>query len=399
MTPHTHLLFTAWHNLLDPSNGASISTREVLLGLANRGWQVASLCGPGTDFPERPDFVKLLESYDVNIDRTVSNTGTAPFSLLQFQDRGIVSTIHLPDKHLPVPDLETGNAFLQTVYDTMKAFKPDVLITYGGFWTGKIVLDLAKRQGVKTVVLLHNLAYSKSDFFENVDLVIVPSNFAANHYRATLGLEPMVIPSLISRETVCCKPDQVDRQYVVFVNPEPMKGVSVFIRIAKELSVTRPDIPFLVVEARHKAVHLKRIEEDLRNVKNLHVMGNTSNPKSFYRVAKIVLQPSLCNETFGRVAAEAMMNGIPVIGSNRGALPETIGSGGVVLPIPDRYTPDTIDVPTVEEVQPWIDAITNLWDNDSLRKANGYKGLHESERWKTETLLDRYEQILPPHNH
>ena len=34
--------------------------------------------------------------------------------------------------------------------------------------------------------------------------------------------------------------------------------------------------------------------------------------------------PSVWQESFGRVAAEAMINGIPVLGSTRGALPEVI---------------------------------------------------------------------------
>jgi len=395
MTP-LRLLFASWHNYLDPSNGASISTREVLLGLSRRGWQVATLCGPGTDFPEPPDFGKMLASHGVKLNKTVFNSGTAPFSLLSFRDRGIASTIHLPKRHQTIPDLEMGNAFLQTVYDTIKAFQPGILVTYGGAWIGKLVLELAKKQGVKTVVTLHNLAYSQSEFFRNVDLVIVPSAYAANHYRTTLGLETVVIPPLIDPDTVRCDPDSIGRRYVVFVNPEPAKGVSVFLRIVKVLSGTRPDIPFLVVEARHKVGHLKRIQEDLRGLKNLHFMTNTSNPKSFYSVAKIVLQPSLCHETFGRVAAEAMMNGIPVLASDRGSLPEICGQAGLVFHVPEKYTPETRQLMTEEEAMPWVDTIIKLYDDPDDYQTVSRSVLAHACRWKTECLLERYEQMLLP---
>lgn len=48
--------------------------------------------------------------------------------------------------------------------------------------------------------------------------------------------------------------------------------------------------------------------------------------------ARVVLMPSLWEESFGRVAAEAMANGIPVLSSDRGALPETVGAGRFVEP-------------------------------------------------------------------
>ena len=41
--------------------------------------------------------------------------------------------------------------------------------------------------------------------------------------------------------------------------------------------------------------------------------------------------PSLWLESFGLVAAEAMLNGIPVLASNRGGLPETIGTTALTL--------------------------------------------------------------------
>ena len=45
-------------------------------------------------------------------------------------------------------------------------------------------------------------------------------------------------------------------------------------------------------------------------------------------------------ESFCRVAAEAMANGIPVIVSSRGALPEVVGDAGIILDIPSRLLDD-----------------------------------------------------------
>ena len=71
-------------------------------------------------------------------------------------------------------------------------------------------------------------------------------------------------------------------------------------------------------------------------------MANTPDPRDFYRVSRVVLMPSLWRESLGRVAVEAMANGIPVLASDRGALPETLGDAGFVLTIPERYTASSL---------------------------------------------------------
>lgn len=55
----------------------------------------------------------------------------------------------------------------------------------------------------------------------------------------------------------------------------------------------------------------------------------------FIRHASVMLLPSL-HEGFGRTALEAMSAGVPVIASNRGAIPEVVGDDGVLLDPMDR---------------------------------------------------------------
>jgi hypothetical protein len=90
-------------------------------------------------------------------------------------------------------------------------------------------------------------------------------------------------------------------------------------------------------------------------------MANTPDPRDFYRVSRAVLMPSLWRESLGRVAIEAMANGIPVLASDRGALPETLGNAGFVFTIPDRCAPASMVIPTSHEVAPWVATIERLW--------------------------------------
>lgn len=89
-----------------------------------------------------------------------------------------------------------------------------------------------------------------------------------------------------------------------------------------------------VSEGRGRGKSLEQTGLDLSWAQNLFGMANTTDPRKFYAVTKALLMPSLWNESFGLVAAEAMLNGTPVLASNRGALPETVGEGGLLLDIP-----------------------------------------------------------------
>jgi glycosyltransferase involved in cell wall biosynthesis len=63
--------------------------------------------------------------------------------------------------------------------------------------------------------------------------------------------------------------------------------------------------------------------------------GKHEEMASYMRAADIVVVPSLWEEQYGRVAAEAMAVGACVIASCRGALPEILGEAGLPVPSGD----------------------------------------------------------------
>ncbi len=188
--------------------------------------------------------------------------------------------------------------------------------------------------------------------------------------------------------------EDADPTYVTFVNPQPEKGAAVFARIALELGRRRPEVPLLVVEGRGTADGLARVPVDLSGLTNLHRMANTPDPRAFYRVSRVVLVPSLWRESLGRVAVEAMANGIPVLASDRGALPETLGDAGFVLTIPERYTASSAAVPTPREVAPWVAIVERLWDDPQFEARHRALARAEARRWDASLLVGRYETLF-----
>ncbi len=204
-----------------------------------------------------------------------------------------------------------------------------------------------------------------------------------------VGIDGVAIPNPIRLGKVIA--ESPEPRYVTFINPQPEKGVTVFARIALELGRRRPDIPLLVVEGRGTADGLAGLPVDLSGLTNLHRMANTADPRDFYRVSRIVLMPSLWRESLGRVPIEAMANGIPVLASDRGALPETLGDAGFVFTIPARCTPASGVVPTAQEVAPWVAVIERLWDDPEFEAEHQRRALAEARRWDGDKLAEQYE--------
>jgi glycosyltransferase involved in cell wall biosynthesis len=180
---------------------------------------------------------------------------------------------------------------------------------------------------------------------------------------------------------------------VTLVNPEPRKGIYVFARIAEVLSRRRPDIPLLLVEGAGKASFLPQLGIDLSGVKNLRIMANAPDARGFHAATKLLLMPSLM-ENAGLVAMEAMLNGIPVLASNRGGLPETIGDAGFLFDIPARYTPETRELPTAAEVEPWVEAIIRLWNDAAEYERRSQAARERARQWHPDCLAPLYREFF-----
>ena len=135
-------------------------------------------------------------------------------------------------------------------------------------------------------------------------------------------------------------------------NPLIRKGGELFKNIAKRL----PDKKFGTVfgwsslkdtpsSNKFSRKYIKRVTEsesspfdgslpyyvNLSDCPNVEILKSEDDARVIYEKTRLLLVPSQWEEAFGRVVIEAMVNGIPVIGSNVGGLKESIGKGGILL--------------------------------------------------------------------
>lgn len=118
-----------------------------------------------------------------------------------------------------------------------------------------------------------------------------------------------------------------EKKTALLINPDPMKGGEVFLSLATQ----RPDVLFVVQECWPSNSKLFKLKEIANRSGNVLWRSPVANMADIYANAKILLVPSQCEEAFARVVIEAQCNGIPVLGSDRGGVPEAIGMGGLVL--------------------------------------------------------------------
>jgi glycosyltransferase involved in cell wall biosynthesis len=228
--------------------------------------------------------------------------------------------------------------------------------------------------------------------FADASAVLVPTECARRHYARRLGLDCVHIPLPLNPKRVIAA--EREPRYVTFVNPQLAKGAAVVARIVLEMNHRRPEIPFLVVESRAGTDELGRLGLDLSQVENLHRMPNTTDPRDFYRVSRIMLVPSLI-ENAALVAREALANGIPVLASDRGGLPETLGDAGFLFTLPERLVAAAhAAVPTAREVAPWTATIEKLWDDPELEARHRALAVAEAQRWDGDRLAERYETLF-----
>lgn len=195
---------------------------------------------------------------------------------------------------------------------------------------------LAKQAGVPFVLLNHN-AY-QIPYIRDCLSIVGPEHFYMIHnsqwlsdfYKRNLQRikTPAVrgfLPHYAQQTQIVFPPIDFSRfrfpvrgSKVTLVNCSHEKGADVFFRLAKAM----PDVEFLAVEGGYN----ESVRED--GLANVTYMKNTPDIRKFYEQTRVILMPSK-EESWGRVAVEAMALGIPVIATPVEGLLESLGEAGL----------------------------------------------------------------------
>lgn len=291
-----------------------------------------------------------------------------------------------------------GQAFDRLFDAVLPDIRPDILFTFGERPSDERRMRAARAlpggHAAAVVFALQNACYFNARSFDLVDEIIVPSSYLAGLYRDRLGLRCTPIRPPVVPEDTIVPPGSHHPTHLVYVNPSREKGSMFFLRLADELARRRPDIPVLIVESRGKVRSL--LDEGLRNGvdltrhQSLVFSAGVAHPRDFLAVARALLVPAIWEEASALVSGEAQVNGVPVLASPRGGLPETTARGGFILPIPDDLTVDTAAPVPAAAVAPWIAIIERLWDDPRFYDASSTRAREAGRDWLPAAVSVRY---------
>jgi glycosyltransferase involved in cell wall biosynthesis len=372
------------HCISDPTAGVTHSLRTIMEWLADAGHECRILTTARFESPVTFSIDEHLRERGVTVEGPsarrpgskrhkkppVANRRVAHYAV------GAVPVTLLLTRHNDEsrPDRAEMAQFLALLDGLLDEFAPDQLIAANGHPMIFEAMKRARDRGVTTAFAVRGFGYYEPGYFTDVDHAFTCSRYLTDLYREKVGLISTPIEPPIDWASVVAP--TASRAFVTFVNPALHKGLLLFARLADMLGSKRPDIPILVVQSGQSGGALNAIPGlDFSRYPQIMAAPPVPAPADYFALTRILLAPSVWPEPFGRVAAEAMINGIPPLVGDRGALPEVIGGdfadggGGRVLPIPGWMTHETTRLPGVEEVAPWFEAVCALWDDPSLYDA------------------------------
>ncbi|MDT0576887.1 glycosyltransferase [Croceicoccus sp. F390] len=342
------MLFTSGRAFLPQnSGGVQSSTMQLCAALVARGHDVAVLC------------------------RLSGGGWTALDSRIK---RRVFRTRFSRDTRLGLPVFRAWDP--TDTREVVSRFRPDVAVVQSGD-TVPIARSL-DQLGVPVVLYYRHVAFE--DMGGNPAELsgaqhVANSRFTAARVQDRFGVTATVIPPLVLAQNYRTTST---RQNVTFINPYPVKGRD----LAFDIAQACPDIPFVFCESWDLNLEMRSwINNRLKDLHNVTLKARTSDMKSIYGKARILLAPSLWEEAWGRVATEAQFSGIPVIGSRQGGLPEAIGPGGVTL---DATAP----------LADWVAAVRRLWEDADYYQTLSEAALSHSRRseidpeHQTDRLMD-----------
>jgi glycosyltransferase involved in cell wall biosynthesis len=199
--------------------------------------------------------------------------------------------------------------------------------------------------------------------------VVGLSNFLCEVVDATFDTPATMIRASIDPTSV--RADHRDPEYITMVNPRSkIKGGDIFLEVAERM----PDRQFFV--AGHFARNTS-IEKAAR-LENVTHPGWVDDMREVYAQTEILMIPSRVEEGNPRVKAEAMANGIPVVGTNRGGVPEMLDGAGAV--VSDPY-----------DIDQWSEKIAAVEDSYEVLSAGARD--HVSE-YDIDENLPRFEAVI-----
>ncbi len=222
-------------------------------------------------------------------------------------------------------------------------------------------------------------------------IVAIGSHMAA-YIDEHLGRKAEIIPPALYGAPPWPEYSNFDKQSVLLINPCTVKGLSIFLDLAKR----NPDRRFIALKGWGTTA------EDLRAMANIEVLDTVASIDQVFSRCSVLLVPSLWYEGFGLVVTEALLRGIPVLASNHGGLTEASASSRYALPVEPitQWLPQhdetgmPVGVVKDQPVEAWQEALNELLGNRTVYEEERLSGMTAARSFAHSLSANDLEKLL-----
>jgi len=286
-------------------------------------------------------------------------------------------------------------------------FRPDVIVTSTDD-PAQLLLEAALHDEHAATVFLTRATIAlpfgpdaafpsreKTETLKQADGIVGVSNYVAGYIREHSGIDAVHVPIALLERGPYPRVGRFDNRYVAMVNPCAVKGVKIFVALAKAL----PELAFAAVPTWGTT---PADLEQIRAVPNIAVLPKADDINEVLRQTRVLLAPSVWAEARSRVVVEAMLAGVPVLASNLGGLPEAKMGVPYNLPVNpiqgyeqrlnEQFVP-VADVPD-QDIGPWCEALQKITSDrahwDEISELSRVAALHYAQT----TTIDPFESYI-----
>ena len=197
------------------------------------------------------------------------------------------------------------------------------------------------------IYIAHNTFFDAYDYLQNrKNVFIIYNSLYASKITPFTNDYVVLRPPITAKKTVS---NPENNKYITLINMNENKGGKVLKLLAEEMI----DYKFMGVNGSYG----EQIEQPLC----VKIHENTADISEIYNQTRLIIMPSEY-ESWGMVASEACINGIPVISSNVFGLKENLDYAGTYC----------------DDVNQWIKAI-KLYDNKTIYEKKSEQALKRAE--------------------
>ncbi|HLL70298.1 MAG TPA: amino acid adenylation domain-containing protein, partial [Pyrinomonadaceae bacterium] len=370
--------------------GANKINRTIAEGLVGRGHTVEVVV-PALGVPSRLTHAELLDEL------ASENIAVTPHDRHDtFNIEGV--TVHA---------VREPTQLRTSLVERVERFEPDRVILSSEDPSHNLLDALVKVCPDRIVYLIHTVSFlpfgpqaffpsrSRAKLLERIPAIVSISNYVARYIKEWGNLDSTVIYWPTYGAPPFPNLSQFDGGYVTMVNPCAIKGISIFTALARAL----PDVEFAGV------LTWGAVKEDrltLERLPNVRLLEPSRDIDDIFAQTRVLLMPSLWEESFGLTAVEAMLRGIPVLASDIGGLPEAKLGTDFLLPVRpierfgERLNENMLPLPVVPEqdARPWSDALRLVLSNQKFYERQSAAARAAALQFVSSLSLDPLEKLL-----